>query len=175
MKKLLISLSAFGLFAVPAVSSVSAEKVDDPNRLDKTGQEVLESYSTPRINVSKEDSSTREITVKGAQKAASTSSNRFTLKRGSALAWSEAVVTWNYNGYGVAASDGSQDSGFIFPNIVREEGITKLGTSTYTRHEYRSETTIGAGTVTPWGDVTVYETGYTDYLNVKGDGTAYSN
>ena len=65
-----------------------------------------------------------------------------------------------------------QETGYIFPNIVRAKGIVKIY-ATSTVHKYRASKTIGAGTVTPWGDVNIYYWDVTDYANIYPCGYAY--
>ena len=92
------------------------------------------------------------------------------LERGSFLAWSKDHVEWTYNSSRITSSQAWQESGFVFPNTVREEGITKRSSSTDTVHRYYAKKVIGAGVVTPWGDVNVYEQTVTDYINVDNRG-----
>lgn len=104
--------------------------------------------------------------------AAAASPYSVKLSRGSFLAWSDAVVDWTANATQITSSSGSQDSGFVFPNTVKKGGITKQTSSAASYHIYLSKTTIGAGVVTPWGDVNVYESDFSDYIKVFKDGTA---
>lgn len=100
----------------------------------------------------------------------SAQSVRYNFKRGGALAWSKDWIDWSYSSGTVTRSEAWQEAGYIFPNIVRATGITKMSSSTSRNHEYKASKTIGAGVVSPWGDVTVYESDYTDYLNANGYG-----
>lgn len=94
-------------------------------------------------------------------------------KRGSALMWSKDNITWSYNSTKITNSSADQDCGFIFPNIVRCKGISKVSAySSSTKHRYKGKKTIGAGVVTPWGDVTVYESDFTDQYDVTKSGTS---
>lgn len=102
------------------------------------------------------------------------SSNRASIYRGSAAMWIRDTVDFSYSKGKITNSSGYQEEGYVFPNIARAKGITKIeSTSTY--HKWRGKKSAGAGTVTPWGDVTVYSKDYTDYITVKGDGTAKFN
>lgn len=94
-----------------------------------------------------------------------------TFKRGSALMWSKDIISFNYSGGRVTSSSGRQEAGWIFPNIVRKNGITRYSTSSST-HKWRGEKTIGAGVVSPWGDVTIYNYDFTDYYGVHGNGSS---
>ena len=95
---------------------------------------------------------------------------RVEFKRGSTLMWTKDIIEWTYNGSTISSSSAYQQKGYIFPNIARVKGITKVYNSS-TIHRYRGDKTIGAGIVTPWGDVTVYETDYSDYYKVYGSGS----
>lgn len=120
---------------------------------------------------------TAPIKVKYAKSAsinsASGDSWTYTLSRGSFLAWADAIVDWSSNGDIITNSEGHQRVGWVFPNIVKAKGITKINAlSSATRHVYLSKISIGAGVVTPWGDVNVYETDFEDYIRVNYNGTA---
>ena len=65
----------------------------------------------------------------------------------------------------------SRGKQWIFPNIVRKNGITRYSTSSST-HKWRGEKTIGAGVVSPWGDVTIYNYDFTDYYGIHGNGSS---
>ncbi|TDT62810.1 hypothetical protein [Fonticella tunisiensis] len=96
--------------------------------------------------------------------------SRVEFKRGSVLMWTKDIIEWTYNGSTISSSYAYQQKGYIFPNIARVNGIFRIST-TSTMHRYRGDKTIGAGIVTPWGDVTVYETDYSDYYRVYGSGS----
>ncbi len=83
--------------------------------------------------------------------------------------WSDDCVYWEVSGGKITSSKAWQDVGYIFPNIARAKGIKKISSSTASV-TYRAKKTIGAGVVTPWGDVTVYESDYTDFLRVNANG-----
>ncbi|WP_199925551.1 hypothetical protein [Paenibacillus bouchesdurhonensis] len=132
--------------------------------------EVINSAKQVRTSITKKsDSLNTRISTSAVS---SVSSYSFKLTRGSFLAWSDAIVDWTANSTQITSSDAHQKSGYVFPNIVRTNGITKQKSSAASYHIYLSETTIGAGVVTPWGDVTVYETDFSDYLKVYKDGSA---
>ncbi|MEK4223105.1 hypothetical protein N1I86_14290 [Bacillus sp. FSL W8-0116] len=126
---------------------------------------VLEAADQGRVEVSTAPSKKGEF-----QTMATKYSKRITYSRGSVLAWSKDYVEWFYNGSSISSSSGWQDSGWIFPNLVRVKGITKYYSSS-PLHKYRAKKTISAGTVTPWGDVTLYSKDYTDYISVRGNGS----
>jgi hypothetical protein len=101
---------------------------------------------------------------------ASAASKRAEVYRGSWLAWSRDYVEWYYNGSTVSSSSAWQDSGWVFPNIVRENGIHRYYKGS-TLHKWRAEKSIAAGVPTPWADVTLYTTDVTDYIYVRGSGS----
>jgi hypothetical protein len=102
--------------------------------------------------------------------ALATTTYRGSFHRGTVLMWSEDFVSWTTNGSSISASSAWQDGGYIFPNIINLSGIKKYltGSSSVT---YRAKKTLGAGVVTPWGDVSVYNYDYTDYLQANANGT----
>lgn len=93
------------------------------------------------------------------------------LYRGSVLLWSQDNFIWTYNTTSkkITGVNAWQDGGFVFPNTIRLGGIT-LNTSSNTSRTYRAKKTMGAGVVTPWGDVNVYESDVVDYCQVKSNG-----
>lgn len=99
---------------------------------------------------------------------------RISYYRGSVLAWSRDHVEWEYNGSKVLGSSGWQETGWIFPNIVRKKGISRYSTSN-TQHNWKATKTISAGVPTPWGDVTLVSKDYTDYIYVRYNGTYQVN
>ncbi|MEJ8548198.1 hypothetical protein [Brevibacillus borstelensis] len=134
---------------------------------------------TPEQNAVMKAANEVKVTASGTSTKgiSSTSGGAWQLKvtRGSFLAWSDAIVNWESNGKKITKSEASQASGWVFPNIVKEKGITKQNVmSSDTSHVYLSKTSIGAGIVTPWGDVEIYETDFSDYIRVNHDGS-YDN
>ncbi|AEX86485.1 hypothetical protein Marpi_2110 [Marinitoga piezophila KA3] len=96
---------------------------------------------------------------------------RTSLYRGSFMLWSRDVVEWQSNGTKIISSSGWQEVGYVFPNIAHAKGIVLIyKTSTF--HKYRATKTIGAGVVTPWGDVKIYSQDVTDYVVVYANGDA---
>lgn len=101
---------------------------------------------------------------------ASAYSGRATYYRGSFLMWTRDNVDFSYSYGKINSSSGYQQAGWIFPNISRNNGITKYSETSKT-HKWRAENTIGAGVPTPWGDVTVYNSSYIHRLVVNSDGS----
>ena len=106
----------------------------------------------------------------------SAASRRATYYRGSWLMWTRDNVDFTYRNGKVTSSSGFQQCGWVFPNISRNNGIAKYQISN-SLHRWRAVNTIGAGVVTPWGDVNVYSSTYVHRLNVYGSGAwnAYSD
>lgn len=100
---------------------------------------------------------------------AATYHSRTWFERGSALMGTTDTIEWSYDGSSISASSGYQTAQWVFPNIARNEGITRYN-STSDQHRWRAVNVIGAGVPTPWGDVKVYETTYTHYGDVYGNG-----
>lgn len=84
--------------------------------------------------------------------------------------WVRDSVDFVYSNGKVTSSSGYQQSGWIFPNISRNNGISKYS-STSSSHKWRAKNTIGAGVPTPWGDVTVYNMDFIHRLVVNGNGS----
>lgn len=148
-------------FAVIGSSSIQASA----SELDKSSGDLSSIQAEQIIDDFNNNKTVEESSVARAGK-------RVTFKRGGALAWSKDVIDWNYSNGSVTSSSAYQDSGFIFPNVVRTKGITKYSSNSST-HYYRGRKMIGAGVVTPWGDVVVHEQDITDHFRVTGSGNSY--
>ena len=94
---------------------------------------------------------------------------RLTDRRGSFLMWTQNTLEWFWTSTRITSSKGWQSRGFVFPNIARNAGI-KRSAKFATKHLWRGSNTVGAGVVSPWGDVTVYSTTITDYYTLKRGG-----
>ncbi|MXG30399.1 hypothetical protein [Streptomyces sp. YIM 132580] len=104
-----------------------------------------------------------------ARAAAKTKYRTAQYKRGSALMWTRDTVYFGYNGKKVTSSKAWQESGRIFPNIAKNNGINRYHNTTAT-HKWRAKNTIGAGVPTPWGDVKAYSKDYTHYFSGSKSG-----
>ncbi|HHK5554391.1 hypothetical protein COL11_26885 [Bacillus anthracis] len=153
-------------------SEIEPSKVSaaTPNNLTPEQSSVIEEASQSHTEEVYGD--TPQLDPK-LQRAAS-STKRVQHYRGGKLAWSKDFVEFTYGGGVVSKSTGWQEAGWIFPNIVRKNGITRYHTSKPV-DRFRASKTIGAGTVTPWGDVTLYNQDFTDYIHVHGNGSYYVN
>lgn len=100
---------------------------------------------------------------------AATRSKRLTLYRGSFLMWARDTMNWSYNGTKVTSSSLSQEAGYVFPNVSKKKGVKRYEATSKT-HKWRGNYTIGAGIVTPWGDVRVYGADYSTDWKVQHNG-----
>lgn len=155
------------IFTMSFGSMLSVHAADSANELTPEQQAVINSYES--ITVS--DASEIPASAKAASTRAASASTtwRGTFSRGSDLMWSKDYISWTTSGGKVTSSTGWQEAGYIFPNIARATGISKFSSSS-SSVTYKATKTIGAGVVTPWGDVTVYEQDYTDFLRGTGSG-----
>jgi hypothetical protein len=94
---------------------------------------------------------------------------RQTFTRGSALAWSSDTFEWYWNGSSITTSSAFQGSGYVFPNTVTLQGVTRT-LAIPSQHNWRGTATIGTGVVTPWGAVDVYSSTITDYFSLTPGG-----
>ncbi len=161
MKKKLFTLLTVITMTIGSMSSVYAATNTDG--LTPEQKAVIDSYETTEV------SSVEDLKSLAGRSASSKTSWTGTFHRGSALMWSDDCVYWEVSGGKITSSKAWQDVGYIFPNIARAKGIKKISSSTASV-TYRAKKTIGAGVVTPWGDVTVYESDYTDFLRVNANG-----
>jgi hypothetical protein len=79
------------------------------------------------------------------------------------------LLEWHSGHFLHRLPTGYQTHGFVFPNIARNDGISRF-TKTAKLHEFRARNVIGAGVVTPWGDVKVYETSFVHLFWVNNGG-----
>ncbi len=160
-KKLSIILTLIMVLTMGITVSAAEDSSLLNNELTSEQRAVIEAFENNVVS---------DVDVVGGRLAkAAATGYRGSLYRGSVLAWSEDFIEWISNGSSITSSTGWQDSGFIFPNIVREGGISKHSSSS-SSVTYRAEKTIGAGVVTPWGDVTVYNSDFTDFLKGTASG-----
>ncbi|WP_213814255.1 hypothetical protein [Glaciihabitans sp. dw_435] len=99
---------------------------------------------------------------------------RLTHYRGSFLMWTENDLEWYWSATKITSSTGWQQVGYIFPNTARKGGIQRTYKGV-TQHNWRGTNYAGAGIVTPWGDVNVYQAAKTDYYALKRGGGATVN
>ncbi|WPP34974.1 hypothetical protein [Bacillus sonorensis] len=157
MKKAILGFSLSAALLIPASFAAAAEgarPTDEQKALLEAKTEYVQSLP-------------EQMNIKSGFTAYS--GKRLTVKRGSFLAWSKDYIDWYYNGKKISSSSGSQDVGFIFPNIVKAKGIKRYYKSSGL-HKWRAKKTHSIGTVTPWGDVVLTSITYTDrkWVNKKG-------
>jgi hypothetical protein len=100
---------------------------------------------------------------------------RITFTRGGALAWSSDTFEWYWSGAAISSSTAWQADGYVFPNTVTLKGVTRT-LAIPSQHNWRGTASIGAGVVTPWGSVNVYESTITDYFALTpGGGYSHSS
>ena len=110
-----------------------------------------------------------EAAPAGVKLTSMVSGRRLTDRRGSFMMWTQNTLEWFWNSKRITSSKGWQSRGFVFPNISRNAGIKRTAKFA-TQHRWRASNTVGAGVVSPWGDVTVYSTTVTDYYTLKRGG-----
>ena len=90
-------------------------------------------------------------------------------KRGGRLLWTEDVVEFGYTGKGLTSSTAYARCGAFFPNRCWNLSQKRV-VSTGKVHQYRFLDRIGAGVVTPLGEVNLYTQDHTTYITVEADG-----
>jgi hypothetical protein len=106
--------------------------------------------------------------------SAPTKGARLVHKHGGVLLWTANTLEWYWNSSKITSSSGSQSFGYIFPNTASKGGITRT-LKTSSQHDWRGTMYVGAGVVTPWGDVDVYTQAVTDYYELVRGGKDYIN
>jgi len=96
---------------------------------------------------------------------AATTGERQTFTRGGSLAWSSDTFQWFWSGSKLTSSTASQADGYVFPNTVSLKGVVRTY-ATSAEHLWRGTSVIGAGVVTPWGSVNVYNETFVDYFTL---------
>ena len=112
--------------------------------------------------------------VNGTNSVAAESSRRASYYQGSALMWSRDNVDFGFNWSRVTYSSGFQQNGWIWPNIARNDGISRY-INQAAKHTWRASNSFGAGVPTPWGDVKVYNLTYITTMNVTYNGAWQAN
>lgn len=95
----------------------------------------------------------------------------FVLNRGSFLLWSKDRVNFQFNGQRIYSSNGSQETGWIFPNYIEPKGIRRISSSSV-EHIYEAKKYVSAGIPTPWGNIGIYGRIVVDFIKVFSNGTA---
>lgn len=164
-KKLLISI-----LIIPSISicAQASSKIDITQSLPsqivvKPKQDAIELLEA-NMNIVTENEIISEKNSK-----ATTKSKTYSVKRGSFLMYTIDNIYFEYNGSKIIKSNGYQQAGWIFPNIAKNRGISKFS-STTSWQKWRAKNTIGAGAVTPWGDVKLYNKDYIHEYQINKNG-----
>lgn len=167
MRKTLALLITSLALLVPSSLAHAETKVDDLSQVPGLSAEqraAVDSF----VNGGKVSAAASKQR-KGDVSAAASASRRATFYRGSFLMWTRDNVDFGYNWSTVTWTSAYQQAGSVFPNVARNRGISRYY-NTATNDRFRAANTIGAGIVTPWGDVTVYTSDYIHRLSVFYNG-----
>lgn len=153
---LLIALPAQAAKAAPADEPVSGPDLTEEQR------NAVEGFL--------DDPATQSEPAKPKSGFSTAATERAVRWRGTPLLYVEDSVTFGYNWWKVTWTDGgSQSSRNVFPNTVKNWGINRYYHTT-TQHRFRGSHTVGAGTVTPWGDVNIYSWSVINRLKIHHNG-----
>ncbi|MCL1989282.1 MAG: hypothetical protein FWG67_00165 [Defluviitaleaceae bacterium] len=129
-------------------------------------QAVLSNYLTNVIT-----NETQETQASSSPLARSAGTWRASHYRGSFLMFTEDNVDFTISSAGsITSTTAWQRAGFVFPNTARNTGISRHATANTSR-TYRGRSTVGAGVVTPWGDVNVYSIDIVHFIRVNNNAT----
>ncbi|WP_159027466.1 hypothetical protein [Streptomyces sp. Tue 6075] len=163
--------------AAPAATAV-ADTSSEPIAVSEDGVAVSRGQLSPeQLAAFSDEPIAKSADVSGedaraggmARAATKTKYRTAQYKRGSVLMWTRDTVYFGYNGKKVTSSKAWQESGHVFPNIARNNGIKRYH-NTASTHKWRAKNTIGAGVPTPWGDVKAYSKDYTHYFSGSKSG-----
>lgn len=166
----------FGLAGTPAHANDGID-AQGLNGLSNAQKEAIGQLNTPITVSGRADVSTTSLGTSAAGEISpsatcATKSRAAKLYRGSFLMWGEDTFRFSYQSCKnkITTSSVSQRAGYVFPNIAKAKGKTKYFNSTSV-HRWEGRYTIGAGVVTPWGDVRIYAADYTTRWEGKGSGS----
>jgi hypothetical protein len=125
--------------------------------------------AAPTVTTSAAPAKANPVGVSPGFVSAALVGKRITFTRGGTLAWSSDTFEWYWSGNSISSSTAWQAKGYVFPNTVTLQGV-KRTLAIPTQHNWRGTATIGAGVVTPWGAVDVFETTMTDYFALTPGG-----
>lgn len=106
------------------------------------------------------------------RKVATYRNKTYSYKRGGFAAWCKDYISYRYNGNIVSENSKWQESGYLFPNMVRKKGIANYANGRGYK-DYRGTKTYKVGMPSPWGDVSLAQFDRSDYYRVKANGTGY--
>lgn len=167
MRKTAVLLLSVGALVAPmqaaSADTLSPAQLEARTDLSASQQAAIDSFvagSTVSAGAVKPSSNAVALT---------TASRRASYYRGSFLMWTRDNVDFGFDWTRVNWTSPYQQSGSVFPNVARNKGISKYY-DTVRNDRFRAANTIGAGVVTPWGDVTVYTSDFIHRLSVNHDG-----
>lgn len=143
------------------VNQLSADQIATINALETTGSVSAPAAASPAPSTA--------VASRSRSAPSYSASRRASYYQGSALMWTRDNVDFGFDWSRVTYSSGYQQSGWIFPNISRNDGIGRYVANTG-NHQWRANNSFGAGIPTPWGDVKVYNLSYTTHMNVTYNG-----
>ncbi len=142
------------------------------NTLDEPGDAGNEEPSNDSESNASQDSNNQEnSTSLDNTLSASGTGHSVVFKRGGSLAWSKDIFRWTTSSGKVRSSSGYQTKGFIVPNKVSLNGVTRYSKSS-SLHKWRGSKTISGHVPTPWGGINVYSKDNTDYYGLSGAGNS---
>ncbi|WP_088011281.1 hypothetical protein [Gottfriedia acidiceleris] len=140
------------------------QEVATVSKLDPTTEEQLQDFENNKVIIrDNDDTSLNPLT------RATTGKRTVMYKRGGTFAWSKDYINFTFNGSKVTSSSGWQEVGWVFPNLVKAKGM-KVYYKSASVHEWKGKKTISIGSVSPWGDVSLFSKDVTDYYAVYKDG-----
>ncbi len=90
--------------------------------------------------------------------------------QGSFLMYAYSKLEWKYDGTKIVWDYPTQEVGWVFPNNITKDGIVTVeSSSSHKRYDYKY--TAGAGVVSPWGNVNVYNLPAVHTFNFYGTGS----
>ncbi|PZF90506.1 lacticin RM [Listeria ivanovii] len=105
-------------------------------------------------------------------RAAAYKNKTFSYKRGGPAAWCKDFISFKYNGSTVKENNKWQESGYIFPNLIKKRGISNYQNGTGYK-DYRGTKTYKIGLPSKLGDLAIGSTDRSDYYRLKSNGSAY--
>jgi hypothetical protein len=156
-----------GLALTIALAGPAAASSTDPS----TSPALKAWLATPTISASAVTSASPSGAQPDSIKVTDpTGGKRITETRGGALLWTQNIIQWFWTSSAITSSTSWQGDGYSFPNTAKLDGIKRTYKSSI-QEDWRGTETIGAGVVTPWGNVDVYESTINDYFVINRGGT----
>jgi hypothetical protein len=171
---LLIGAALLVLGVLSATGAQASTGGADTGDLTAQQEQAIAAWENTGANVTRDAPARAPLVGAGKVTAAAATAGTRTLKlyRGSWLMWAQESVQFGYasDGRTVTWSSAWQDSGWVFPNSVKEGGTQRFYTSS-TLHSWRGKYTVGAGVPTPWGNANVYSASSVARSDVKNIGS----